>query len=121
MRDDILDDDWVRFSKDGVWSILTCKASSLDESFALQVRRSSALLDVVHQTYRLVVDLKQVVVASSSGIALLVEVFQAMPPGARLYVLHANVEISGLLRDTGLEQLFPMVEHMHDLPMQKGT
>ncbi len=121
MSNYVLDDDWVCLSKDGVWSILTCKGQSLDESFALQVRRSSALLDVVHQTYRLVVDLEKVLVASSSGLALLVEVFQAMPAGARLYIVHANIEISELLRDTGLEQLFPMVEHMHDLPMQQGA
>jgi len=111
-------DAWVRLSLNGALLLAEFKKPALNASFALHVRQESALFDYVKQRSRLVVDLKYVSVANSSGLALLVELFQAMAPGSHLYILHANVEIAALLRDTYLDQLFPSFDHIHDLPVE---
>jgi len=111
------EDDWVRIShKEGVL-LAEFKKPTLDASFSLQLRQHSLLFEHAKQHARLIVDLGRVSVANSSGLALLVALFQAMPAGSRLYLLRANAEISDLLRDTYLDQLFPTFDHINELPI----
>ncbi|MDQ6990377.1 MAG: STAS domain-containing protein [Mariprofundaceae bacterium] len=122
MKDDDLqvqdDNAWVRLSLKGTLLLAQFKHHTLDASFGLEIGKESILLKHVKKHSRLAVDLKHVSVANSSGLALLVQLFQAMPAGSRLYILHANAEISELLHDTFLDQLFPMFDHIHELPVE---
>ena len=111
-------DKWVKLSLKGALLFVEFKHHTLDAAFALQLYKESLLFKHLKQRSRLAVNLKHVSVANSSGLALLVQLFQAMPPGSRLYVLHANAEISELLRDTFLDQLFPVFDHIHELPIE---
>ncbi|MDQ6994716.1 MAG: STAS domain-containing protein [Mariprofundaceae bacterium] len=111
-------DKWVKLSLKGALLLVEFKHHTLDASFGLQVYQESLLLKHIKKRSRLAIDLKHVSVANSSGLALLVQLFQAMPAGSRLYILHANAEISELLHDTFLDQLFPMFDHIHELPVE---
>jgi len=111
-------DQWVKISLKGALLLAEFKHHTLDASFGLQVYKESLLLKHVKKHSRLAVDLKHVSVANSSGLALLVQLFQTMPAGSRLYILHANAEVSELLHDTFLDQLFPMFDHIHELPVE---
>ena len=90
----------------------------MDASCAFTLRKDPQFLEQLSAVSRLVVDLSQVSVANSSGLAVLVELFQAMPAGAHLYVVKANIEVSQLLKDTFLDQLFPMFDHLEDIPVE---
>ena len=96
--------------------VLKLKESSLNASLALKLRQEPDLLLQLKDVARLVVDLGNVSVGNSSGLAVLVELFQSMLPGSRLYIVRANAELSQLLKDTFLDQLFPVYDRLDDIP-----
>jgi anti-sigma B factor antagonist len=85
--------------------VVTPLAPRLDAEAALELRTRVAAH--VHGRRRVVLSLEHVASMDASGLAALIALLKAMPPGGELRLAHAAAPIRALLARTRLDELFP--------------
>ena len=95
----------VRFEQSGAALVVTPLAARLDASVAGSF--VSAVEDHVRTRALVVISLVHVATLDASGLAALVRVHQAMPPGSELRLAHVPPTVHALLEATSLDHLFP--------------
>lgn len=88
--------------------VVTPLTPRLDAEAALALREQVA----AHARERrcVVVSLEHVASMDGSGLAALIAILKAMPPGGELRLAHAGASIRALLARTRLDELFPEID-----------
>jgi anti-sigma B factor antagonist len=95
----------VRFEQLGSALVVTPLVRRLDAAVAPEL--VATIADHVRSRPRVVLSLASVVAVDASGLAALVAIHQAMPPGSQLRLAHAPPSVRALLEATSLDHLFP--------------
>src|SRR5512140_800992 len=95
----------VRFEERRGALVVTPLAGRLDADVAPEFR--DAVCPSVAGRRLVVVSLEHVRAMDASGLAALVAVLKAMPPGGELRLAHASPRVLALLAVTHLDELFP--------------
>jgi anti-sigma B factor antagonist len=88
--------------------VVTPLTPRLDAEAALELRARVAV--EVQERQRVVVSLEHVASMDGSGLAALIAILKAMPPGGELRLAHVGASIRALLARTRLDELFPELD-----------
>jgi anti-sigma B factor antagonist len=88
--------------------IVTPLTPRLDAEAALELRTRVAAQ--VEERQRVIVSLEHVASMDGSGLAALIAILKAMPPGGEVRLAHAGASVRALLARTRLDELFPELD-----------
>ncbi len=88
--------------------VVTPLAPRLDAEAALELRTRVA--EQLRGRQRVVVSLEHVAGMDGSGLAALIALLKAMPPGGELRLAHVGASVRALLVRTRLDELFPELD-----------